>query len=326
VFGLSTPRGFGRSLTSQEKSRLFDSMKLRSNVPLTMDISFTKTTLTRPETVKKRNVDRMEETKKLREKTKNNSITIRGVGIALPDGSDISLAETRTWIDTERKLRSDTTIFANLEKTETWSETTEINTGYEKDSPSYLIDHKLKQCQKRSGKRWSGHQVLRFGKTDEFIALDIALFCDPNLPPHVKERVNKNLLYDGTADDDGKVVDEIECINLKKGKPIYRISLYSDDWRICRRIVRYNDISGLPSKIVEYRNFGEAKGSRELFPRLVITRYFDEKGKEEKVETINVTNVTIGLPISEDTFKTDVPDGYGYYEMKFDPPHASQQR
>ena len=139
VFGLSAPRGFGRSLTAQEKTRLFTGMTSRSNVPLTIDISFTKTTLTRPETVKKRNVTRMEETKKLREKTKNNSITIRGVGIALPDGSEISLAETQTRIGTERKLRSDTTIFANLEKTETWSETTKINTGYEKDSPKLPV-------------------------------------------------------------------------------------------------------------------------------------------------------------------------------------------
>ena len=53
VFGSFAPRGFGRSLTGQEKTRLFYSMKGRSNVPLTMDISFTKRVLTRPEAVKR---------------------------------------------------------------------------------------------------------------------------------------------------------------------------------------------------------------------------------------------------------------------------------
>lgn len=135
--------------------------------------------------------------------------------------------------------------------------------------------------------------------------IDLVRFCS-----RAKTSGNKNILHSGRATVDGKVVDEIECVNLKNGKPAYRISLDSDDWHICRKIVWYDDKSGLVSKIVEYKEFAKAKGSGELFPLLVISRYFDDKGKEEKVETINVNNVVIGLQISEDIFKLDVPNGY----------------
>jgi len=310
VFGSFGPRVFGRSLTGQERIRLFDSTKNRSNVPLTMDISFTKRVLTKPEVARKRREATMEETKELREKTKNDSITMRSVNIPLPDGSEIRLSETRTRIGTGGRLRSDTTVFANMEKTETWSEVTKINTGYGKNSPSYLIDHKLKQCWIRNDRRWSGYKVLRFGKIDPLIVLDIALSCDPNSPPHVEGLVSKNFLHSSVAAADGKVVDEIECINLENGKAKYRISLDPNDWQICRRIVWFDSKSGLASKIVEYKQFAKAKESGELFPRLVIRRYFDKEGKVEKVETINVSNVVIGLPISDDVFKFDVPTDY----------------
>jgi len=300
-----TPISFGRSLIDQEKTRLQDSMRFRSNAPLTIDISFTKKVLTRPEAVKRIRKARMEKTKKLREKLKSDSITLESFDIALADGSDIRLSETRKRIGTGLRMRIDTTVFANIEKTETSSETTKINTGFAKDSPRYEIDHKLKRCSTWIGKRWSGREVLRFGKIDESIVIDLMRFCF-----RAKTSGNKNFLHSGTATVDGKVFDEIECINLKNGKPAYRISLDSDDWHICRKIVWYDDKSGLVSKIVEYKEFAKAKGSGELFPLLVISRYFDDKGKEEKVETINVNNVVIGLQISEDIFKLDVPNGY----------------
>lgn len=299
------PISFGRSLKDQEKTRLYNSMKRQSNAPLTMDISFTKKVLTKLEAVKRREKGKMEETKKLREKLKSDSITLGSFDIALADGNNIRLSETRKRIGTGLRMRIDTTVFANIEKTETRSETTKINTGFAEDSPRYEIDHKLKRCSTWIGKRWSGREVLRFGKIDESIMIDLVRFGS-----RAKTSGNKNFLYSGTATVDGKVVDEIECINVKNGKPAYRISLDSDDWHICRKIVWYDGKSGLVSKIVEYKEFAKAKGSGELFPFLIISRYFDDKGKEKEVETINVNNVVIGLQISEDIFKLVVPDGY----------------
>lgn len=310
AFGLFAPRSFGRSLTDQEKTRLYDSMKRRSNAPLTIDVSFTEEVVTRPEAVRRIREARMEETKKLREELKSDSVTFGSFNIAMSDGSEVRLSETRTRIGTGGKLRSDTSIFANIEKTKTTREATTINTGYAKDSPSYEIDHKLKQCSTRIGMPWSGREVLRLGKVTEPIVIDIVRFGYPNWSPSAKARINRNFLHSGTAAVDGKVVDEMECIDLKNGKPTYRISLDSDDWHICRKIVWYDDKSGLASKIVEYKQFAEAKGNGELFPRLVVSRYFDDQGKEEKVETINVNNVVIGIQISEDIFKLDVPNGY----------------
>lgn len=314
-----TPRSLGRSLIDQEKTRLHDGMKRRSNTPYTIDISFTKKVLTRLEAAKRKRKAMVERTKKLREETKSDSITLGSFDIALADGSDIRLSETRNRIGTGLRMRIDTTIFANIEKTETSSETTKINTGYAKDSPRYEIDHKLKRCSTWIGLRWSGREVLRFGKVDEPIVIDIVRFCT-----RAKARRKKNFLHSGTATVDGKVVDEIECIDLENGKPAYRISLDSDDWHICRKIVWYDDKSGLVSKIVEYKEFAKAKGSGELFPRLVISRYFNDKGKEEKVETINVNNVVLGHQVSDDIFRLDVPNGYT--ELNYSSQRKTQPR
>jgi len=315
VFPLFNTETSARSLTNEEKTRLYDSMKRRNGAPLTIDVSFTKKVVTKPEAVKRIKEARMEKTKILRKKLNSDSITLGSYEIALPDGSEIRLSETRIRIGTGLTLRKDTTIFANTDKTQTRREATTINTGYAKDSPSYEIDYKLKRVWIRTGWRWSGRKVLRFGKVDEFIVMDIVRSCSPNRSQRAKARKKKDFLHRGTAAVDGKVVegkvvDEIECIDLENGKAKYRISLDPNDWQICRKIVWYDDKSGLASKIVEYKQFAKAKGSGELFPRLVIRRHFDKEGKEEKVETINITDVVIGLPISDDVFKFDVPTDY----------------
>lgn len=303
-------QGFALPLGDNEKTRLYDSMKRRNGAPLTIDVSYTTKTVTESEAARRRKEARMERTKILRKESNSDSITLESVGIALPDGSEIRLSETRIRIGTGLTLRKDTTIFANTEKTETHYKATTINTGYAKDSPSYEIDHKLKRVWIRIGWRWSGRKVLRFGKVDEFMVMDVVRSCRPNRSQRAKAFEKKDFLPAGTATVDDKVVDEIECINLENGKAKYRISLDPNDWQICRRIVWYDDKSGLASKIVEYKEFTKAKGTGELFPRLVIRRYFDKEGKEEKVETINITDVVIGLPISDDVFKFDVPTDY----------------
>jgi len=319
-FLIFTTQGFALPLGDNEKTRLYNSMKRRNGAPLTIDVSYTTKTVTEPEAAKRKEEARMERTKILRKESNSDSITLVGVGIALPDGSEIRLSETRTRIGTGLKLRKDTTVFANKEKTETNYEATTINTGYAKDSPSYEIDHKLKRVWIRTGWRWSGRKVLRFGKVDEPMVMDIWRSCSPNRSQRAKAFEKKDFLLSGTAAVDGKVVDEIECIDLENGKAKYRISLDPNDWQICRRIVRFESKSGLVSNIVEYKEFAKAKGTGELFPRLIIRRYFDKDGKEEKVETINVRNVVIGLPISEDIFKLDVPDGYSIIDNRVSPP------
>jgi len=283
-------------------------MKRPNGAPLTIDVSFTKKVVTKPEAVKRRKQATMEETKMLREKLNSDSVTLVSVGIPSVDGSEIRLSKTRTRIGFGLKLRNDTTVFANKEKTETNYEATTINTGYAKDSPSYEIDHKLKRVWIRTGWRWSGRKVLRFGKVDEDILMDIVRLCSAKC--RAKTSKNKRFSYEGTGKADGKIVNEIACIELGNGKAKYRISLDPNDWQICRKIVRFDSKSGLVSKIVEYKKFAKAQGTGELFPRLIIRQYFDKKGKVEKVETINVSNVVIGLPISEDIFKLAVPNEY----------------
>jgi len=308
VFPLFNTETSARSLTDEEKTRLRESMKRRSAAPLTIDVSFTKKVVTKPEAVKRIREARMERTKILRKKLNDDSITLGSFDIALPDASEIRLSETRIRIGTGLTLRKDTTIFANTDKTETRREATTINTGFAKNSPSYEIDHKLKRWSIWSGRRWSGRQVLRFGKVDEPIVIDIVRLCSPKW--RAKASKKKDFLHTGTGTLHDRLVDEMQCTDLENGKPTYRISLDSDDWHICRKIVWYDDKSGLVSKIVEYKEFAKASGSGELFARLVIRRHFDEQGKEEKVETINVTDVTIGLAIPEDVFKLDVPTDY----------------
>jgi hypothetical protein len=307
IFGT---QGFGHPLGDNNKTRLYNSIKRRSGVPLTIDVSYTTKTITKPEAAKREEEARLERTKILRKKSNSDSITIGSFDIALSDGSKIRLSETRIRIGTGLKLRKDTTIFANTEKTETHYQATTINTGYATDRPSYEIDHKLKRAWIRIGRRWSGRKVLRFGKVDEFIVMDVVRSCKPNRSQRAKALQKRDFLLAGTDTVDGKVVDEIECIDLESGKSKYTISLDPNDWQICRRIVRFESKSGLVSSIVEYKEFAKAKGTGELFPRLIVHQYFDKEGKEEKVETINITDVVIGLPISEDIFSLDVPTDY----------------
>ena len=307
VFLIFRTQSFANTLGDEEKTRLYDSLKGQRYVDLTIDVSLSEEVVTMPELVNKIKQASIEETKILRKKSNNDSITLESVGIALPGGSEIRLTERRIRIGSGLKIRNDTTIFANKEKTKTNYEATTINTGFRKDSPSYEIDHKLKRASIWSGRRWSGRKVLRFGKVDEGILMDIVRLSNPKW--HAKLSKKNDFSYKGTGNVDGKIVDGIECID-PNGKVKYSISLDTQDWRICRKIVWYDNKSGLASKIVEYKQFAKAKGSGELFPRLVIRRHFDKEGKEEKAETINITDVVIGLPISDDVFKFDVPTDY----------------
>jgi len=308
VFLIFRTQSFAHPLGDEEKTRLYNSMKRRNGAPLTIDVLLTKEVVTKPEAVRRLKQATMEETKMLREKLNDDSVTLVSVGIPSVDGSEIRLSKTRTRIGFGLKLRNETTVIANKEKTETNYEATTINTGLGKDSPSYEIDHKLKRWSIWSGRRWSGRKVLRFGKVDEDILMDIVRLCSPKW--RAKTSKNKCFSYEGTGKADGKIVNEIACIDLGNGKAKYRISLDPNDWHICRRIVRFDSKSGLVSKIVEYKEFAKAQGTGELFPRLIIRQYFDKEGKVEKVETINVSNVVIGLPISDDVFKFDVPTDY----------------
>jgi len=308
AFPLFNSETFADSLADEKKTRLYNSMKRRDGAPLTIDVSYTTKTITESEAAKKRAEARMERTKILRKQSNDDSITLVGVGIALADRSEIRLSETRIRIGTGLKLRKDTTIFANTEKTETHYKATTINTGFSKDSPSYEIDHKLKRVWIRTGWRWSGRKVLRFGQIDEFIRMDVVKLCSPRLRARASKK--KDFLDKGKSVVDKKVVDEIECIDIERGKPKYRISLDPNDWKICRKIVWYDDKSGLVSKIVENKKFAKAKGKGNLFPRLVVRQYFDSEGKKEKTEFVNITNVEIGLSIAEDIFKLETPSGY----------------
>jgi|GEM_PF-5436071 len=298
-----------RLLTDDERILLYSSIEGQIFADITIDVSLTKEVVTMPEAVSRRKRKAEEVLKKLNEKS-GRSAKFKSLGLTLPDGGEIRLIETRTRIGCGLKLRNDTTVFANKEKTETNYEGTTINTGFGKDNPSYLIDHTLKQVSIWSGRRWLGREVLRFGKVCEPIVIDIGRSCSPNRSQRAKARKKKDFLLSGTATVDGKVANEMECINLENGKAKYRISLDPNDWQICRKIVWYDDKSGLASKIVEYKEFAKAKGTGELFPRLIIRQYFDKEGKEEKVETINITDVVIGQPISEDIFRLDVPTDY----------------
>jgi len=308
AFPLFNSETFAASLADEKRARLYDSIKRRDGASLTIDVSYTTKTVTEPEAATKEEEARAERTKMLRKQSNNNSITVVGVGIALPDGGEIRLSETRIRIGTGLKLRKDTTIFANTEKTETYYEATTINTGFARESPSYEIDHKLKRVSIRTGRRFSGREVLRFGQVDESTAIDIAKSCSPRLRETASKK--RDFMDKGKAVVDNKVVDEIECIDLESGKPKYRISLDPNDWKICRKIVWYDDKSGLVSKIEENKEFAKAKGNSSLFPRLIVRQYFDSGGKKDKTEFINITNVQIGLPVSEDIFKLDAPAEY----------------
>lgn len=297
-----------RPLRDDEGTRLYGSIKAQSFVDMIIDVSFMRQIVTRPEVVSKIKQETMDETKRLRKELNDDSITLESLGIALPDGSEIHLSEKRIRIGNGLKMRVDTTIFANEEMTETNYEATTINSLFslfDMNAPSYQIDHKLKRAFINNA-RWSGREVLRFGKVDEDILMDIVMLCSPKRDTSISK--NKHFSYKGTGNVDGKVVNEIECIDLN-GNVKYAIFLDSHDWRVCRKIVRYNK-SGLISKVVEYKEFAKAKGNGELFPHLVIRQHFDREGKEEKVEVISITNVMIGLPVTEDIFKLDVPPDY----------------
>lgn len=308
AFPLFNSETFASSLADEKRTRLYDSMKRRDGAPLFIDVSYTTKTVTEPAAARKEEEARAERTKILKKKSNDNSMTIGSFNIALPDGSEIRLSETRIRIGTGLKLRKDTTIFANMEKTETRYEATTINTGFSKDSPSYEIDHKLKRVSIQTGRRFSGREVLRFGQVDEFIVMDIVRSCNPGLRAGASKK--KDFLDKGKGVVNKKAVDELECIDAKSGKAKYRISLDPNDWRICRKIVWYNDKSGLVSKIEENKEFAKAKGNGNLFPRLIVRQYFDSEGKKEKTEFTNITSVEIGVPVSEDIFKLDASPEY----------------
>ena len=303
---------FARALRDEEKTRLYGSVKAQSYVGLTIDVSLTEVAVTKSKAVNKINQAVREETKRLRKELNDDSITLESLGIALPDGSEVRLSAKRIRIGSALKMRVDTTIFANQEMTETNYEETTINSLFDMNTPSYQIDHKLKQAF-INNLRWSGREVLRLGKVDEDILMDILRLCTPKR--HTSTPKNKQFSYKGSGRRAGKIVDEIEC-TAPNGDVKYSIFLDSNNWAICRKIVRYDTKSGLASKIVEYKEFSKAVGSGELFPRLVIRCYFDKEGEDEKVETVDITNVAIGLPISEDIFKFNVPSEYRIFDMR----------
>jgi len=298
-----------RPLRDDERSRLYPNLKSQRDVDVTIDVTYTEQIVTTPEALNRIKQKAEEDLKMLNEKS-GRSAKFESLGLALPDGGEIRLSKTRTRILSGLKLRNDTTVFANREMTETNFEGTTINTGFGKDSPSYLIDHTLKQVSIWNGMRWSGYEKLRFGKVDETALMDIIGLCNPNQSRREKAAKKKDFLFSGTTTIDGKVVDEIECVDLENGKAKYKISLDPNDWQICRKIVWFDKKSGLVSKIVEYKDFEQTQVTGDIFPRLIVRQYFDKEGKEEKVETINVINVVIGLPISEDIFKLDIPNEY----------------
>jgi hypothetical protein len=313
-----------RPLRDDERARLYSDVKSQRGADITIDATYTKETVTRPESVNKKKQEMDKLLSELSEKM-GQTLKFSSFGLTLPDGSEVCLSETRTRIGFGLKVRNDTTVFANKEMTEPRYQATTIDTGYEngKDSPSYEIDHKLKKALIWNGKRWSGLEVRRFGRVDETIAWDTIALCNPNRSQNAKVSKNKKFSYKVSGNFDGNVVDEIECVD-PNGRAKYSISLDSNDWSICRKIVRYDEKSGLVSQIVEYKQFANAEGTGEPFPRLVIRRHFGKEGREEKVETISVTNVVIGQPISKDIFKLDVPDNYTIIDNRYSPPLTTQ--
>ena len=312
-----------RPLSDDEKERLYSTRWLNA-VTMTIDVSFMQEIVMSPEAVRKRRQAWDEHLKELSKK--DGPSRIESLGISSPDGSDTRLIEERIRISNLSKIRRDSIIFANKEMTETGYEATIINTGFGQDSPSYHIVHKSKQASIFAGRQWAGREVLQFGKVDDAILMDIVGLCKPNQSQNAKASKKKDFSYKGIGNVDGQVVDEIECVNLESGKVKYKISLDPNDWHICRKIVWYDNKSGLVSKIVEYKEFAKVQVTGELFPRVVFRRYFDKEGKEKKVETTNVSDVVIGLPISEDVFRLDVPDEYIIIDNRYSPPRITQPR
>jgi len=317
-FAFFNTRLLARDLTNHEASRLYSSVMSKRGEEITIDIRLSKEVVTKPEAVNKRNRKAEEDLKKLSEKL-GQSLKLGSYGLVSPDGTETLLSESRIRIGCGLKLRSDVTVFANKERTESSYQGTTINTGFRKDSPSYQIDHTSKQALIFAGRRWSGQEVLRFGRINASIALDVIGLCNPTCSQGGRVSKSKKLSYKGTNKVDGKAVDEIECVNPESGKVKYKIFLDTLDWSICRKIVRYDDNSGLVSKISECKKYERAGGSEHLFPRLVFTRSFDKEGKEEKNETIYVTDLTIGAPISEEIFKLDVPTDYTIVDNRSSP-------
>jgi len=306
--------GFGsitsaRPLSDDEKVRLYSTTTGWKNEVLykSIDVSFNLKILMHPEAVIKRRKAWDDFSKKRSEETGRPS-RIESTGISSPDGSDTRLIEKRIRVGNLLNMRVDSVLFANKEKTETKSERTSVNAGPGNDIRCYQIDHKSKQVSIWDYRPWPGRKALRFGKVDyPIILMDIMRLCNPE--SYAKSSKQKNFSYKGTGNVDGHVVEEIECID-PNGKVKYSISLDTQDWGICRKIVKHDNISGKVFKIVEYKQFAKAGGSGELYPRLVTRRYFDKEAKEQKVETINITNVVIGLTIPEDVFKLDAPPDY----------------
>ena len=312
-----------KALKNEQADRLRNSLRSSNNSKIPIDVLYTEEVITTPEEVNKENMKRAERTEEMRRKTNSATATYGSFGIPMPDGSERRLSQTLIRIGEGLKIRNDTKIYANLEKTETNYDVTTINTGFGKDIISYRIEHKLKEIWIHKGVHWPGRQILRFGKINESMLLDIVRFS--NLKVDVNKPKKKTFEYRGTNKIDGKDVDEIEFIDLEKGRREYRLSLDSNDWSRCRKIVWYDKESGLVSESIEYKEFLKAQVSNELFPRLVIKRYFNEEGKEAKIETIRVEHVIIGGSISEEIFDLSVPEEYSLFDITVTPPKVIKQ-
>lgn len=305
-----------------EKTRLYNSLKRRSDPNMSTDITFSKEVVTKPKAVEEKKKKNEELSREL-SREYGRPLRAGSFGLPLPDGSEILLSKTRRRIS-GFKLHVDTTIFANKEKTETNYEATIIDTGFGKDDLGYFINHKAKTAQIWSDKNIIGYDVLRFGKVDEKIVMDIMKFCNPE----VAEETSKEKIFirSDTKRIEGKIADEIEFINLEDGQIEYTLSLDTNDWSRCRKIVWYDKESGLVSESVESKEFSKAQGSDELFPRLVIKRYFDKKGEEIKTETIKIENIIIGESISEDVFSLETMEEYSITDLTVSPPKIIKQK
>jgi len=305
------------------QDRLWESVEQSKNATIPLDVLYTKEVVTSPEEFEKEKQRRAEETEKMRKRSNNDTLTFRSLGIAMADGSEKVLSQTHIRIGKGFKTRSETKIYADEEKAKIRHNSIIISAGVEKTSMIYRIEHDMKQVWIHKGGFQPDRQVLRFGKVGENIMMEVLIFCNPKAAANMPKL--KSFLHKGATKIEGVDIEEIECISIMKGQRGYRLFVDSNDLGRCRKIVWSDKDSGRVCESLEYKEFLRVEGSDEVFPRLSIRRYFNEEGKETKVETIKVEHVTIGEPISEDMFELEVPEGYAVFDATENPSKAIKQ-
>lgn len=297
--------GTPRPLERLENEKLYDICK--ENIKRTsssIEISFSKETLYSKQLREERELSRQQKNTEL--KNNNSNRQLKSFGSVTESGEELFLYNVQVYIKGTSKYREDIVIIDTGDSEKENYDSIHVNN----DGVNFKIDNKRKLVTYNEKSNWGTYRdTLGYGTfaVDWDIMRDIRLLCRTENDAKSRRKVFR---HKGLSEINGTAVDAIELFDREKGIPIYELSLGTNDWGKCLKVVLYNEKGSDAKRIWSFSDFIEDKNDKTLYPHLIIDKFFDEEGKEKMRHTINVKEVEFGPVISDDVFELNVTDDY----------------